>query len=120
MKMRQDVQSNNAASAINTTDRSAKFANCNIVVYSRESNVRLCKLDVFQVCFAFDTGYIPPNLHYENPREDIPALTKGRMTVVSEKTKFNRGLFGINSFGFGGANAHILLKNLAKEKVFFF
>lgn len=75
---------------------------------------------MFQVCIAYDTGYIPPNLHYENPREDLPAITEGRMAIVTEKTKFNRGLTGINSFGFGGANAHVLLKNYTKEKVIVF
>ncbi|XP_077295535.1 fatty acid synthase-like [Arctopsyche grandis] len=72
---------------------------------------------VIKVCLAYDSGYIPPNLHYENPREGIAALSDGRITVVCEKTPWNRGMVGINSFGFGGANAHVLLKSFAKPKV---
>lgn len=71
----------------------------------------------FQVCFAYDTGFIPPNLNYESPREGVSALSEGRMTVVCEKEPWNRGMVGVNSFGFGGANAHVLLKNFAKPKV---
>lgn len=69
------------------------------------------------MCIAYDTGYLPPNLNYESPREGVAGLAEGRMTVVTEKTPWNRGMAGVNSFGFGGANAHILLKNFAKAKV---
>lgn len=69
------------------------------------------------MCLAYDSGYIPPNLHYENPREGVAALSEGRISVVCEKTPWNRGMVGINSFGFGGANAHVLLKSFSKPKV---
>ncbi|XP_077296456.1 fatty acid synthase-like [Arctopsyche grandis] len=72
---------------------------------------------VIKVCFAYDTGFIPPNLNYESPREGVSALSEGRMTVVCEKEPWNRGMVGVNSFGFGGANAHVLLKNFSKPKI---
>ncbi|XP_077295461.1 fatty acid synthase-like [Arctopsyche grandis] len=72
---------------------------------------------IIKMCLAYDSGYIPPNLHYENPREGVAALSDGRISVVCEKTPWNRGMVGINSFGFGGANAHVLLKSFAKPKV---
>lgn len=31
--------------------------------------------------------------------------------MVAEKTPFQRGLVGINSFGFGGSNTHIILRS---------
>jgi fatty acid synthase len=37
--------------------------------------------------------------------------------VVTEKCPLNSGLVGINSFGFGGANAHILLQWNKKNKI---
>lgn len=69
------------------------------------------------MCIAYHTGYIPPNLHYKTPREGIGALTEGRIKILTEKTPWNRGMSGVNSFGFGGANAHVLLKNISKPKV---
>lgn len=72
---------------------------------------------LFQLCIAYSTGYIPPNLHYNVPREGVPALAENRLQVVTEKQPWQRGMSGINSFGFGGANAHVLLKNVARDKV---
>ncbi|XP_050677552.1 fatty acid synthase-like [Leptidea sinapis] len=72
---------------------------------------------IAKLCIAYTTGYIPPNLHYNTPREGVPSLNEGRLQVVSTKTPWNRGMAGINSFGFGGANAHVLLKNVARPKI---
>jgi fatty acid synthase len=64
-----------------------------------------------KVLIAMEDGYIPANLHFKSPNTSIPALSDGRLKVVSERTKWNGGLVGINSFGFGGANAHVILKS---------
>ena len=64
-----------------------------------------------------ESGLIPPNLHYKKARTGIKALEEGRFKVVTEPTPWKGGLVGINSFGFGGANAHILLKSNQKEKI---
>ncbi|CAH2093504.1 unnamed protein product [Euphydryas editha] len=72
---------------------------------------------VVKLCIAYSTGYIPPNINYKVPRKGISALEEGRLKVVTEKQPWGRGLSGINNFGFGGANAHILLKNVARSKV---
>ena len=39
------------------------------------------------------------------------------LQVVTEKHPWNGSLAGVSSFGFGGANAHILLQRNEKEKV---
>lgn len=59
---------------------------------------------------AAQSGYIPPNLHYTEPNPDIPGLNDNRLKVVTEKTEIADGIIGVNSFGFGGANTHVVLK----------
>ncbi|KAL3270433.1 hypothetical protein HHI36_020988 [Cryptolaemus montrouzieri] len=68
---------------------------------------------------GLEEGVIPPNIHYSKPREGVKALEEGRIKVVSEKIPLqdDRGLMGINSFGFGGGNCHVLLKWNTKVKV---
>jgi len=64
-----------------------------------------------------EIGIIPPNLHYNRPREGVKVLRDGRVKVITEPTIWNGGYVGINSFGFGGANCHIILKSNSKEKI---
>ncbi|MDQ2659526.1 MAG: type I polyketide synthase, partial [Verrucomicrobiota bacterium] len=55
---------------------------------------------------------IPRNLHFHNPNPNIDfAGLKLRVPVTSEPFPTTDGvrLAGINSFGFGGANAHVIL-----------
>ncbi|XP_062548539.1 fatty acid synthase-like [Armigeres subalbatus] len=65
---------------------------------------------------AMENDLIPPNINFTECRKDIPALVEGRLKVVSEPTSLGGSLIGINSFGFGGANAHTLLCRNLKEK----
>uniref|UniRef100_A0A146M080 Fatty acid synthase n=1 Tax=Lygus hesperus TaxID=30085 RepID=A0A146M080_LYGHE len=75
----------------------------------------LCSIT--KVIIAMETGLIPPNINFETPRKDIPYLTDGTMTVVTEPTPWEGGLVGVNSFGFGGANCHALFDWNPKNKV---
>lgn len=66
-------------------------------------------------------GQIPASLHFENPSPhiDMDAL-KLRVPVKMEAFPDNgaRRIAGVNSFGFGGANAHVILAEPpAAEKV---
>lgn len=64
-----------------------------------------------------ENGLIPPNLHYKRPQESMKAIQEGRIKVITETTPWEGGLAGINGFGFGGANVHVLLKSNPKTKV---
>ncbi|XP_041987847.1 fatty acid synthase [Aricia agestis] len=66
---------------------------------------------IAKVVVAMERGLIPANLHYESPNPDIPALSDGRIKVVDRNTPWDGGLVAVNSFGFGGANAHIILES---------
>jgi phthiocerol/phenolphthiocerol synthesis type-I polyketide synthase C len=66
---------------------------------------------LMKVLLMFRHRVIPPNLHFEepNPRIDFKDLN---LRVVTEATPLpadKQLLTGINSFGFGGANAHLIL-----------
>ncbi|XP_011872608.1 PREDICTED: fatty acid synthase-like [Vollenhovia emeryi] len=72
---------------------------------------------IAKVLIAMEAGVIPANLHYKTPNPNIPGLNEGRIRVVDEATSWNGGLVGVNAFGFGGANAHILLRSNPKPKL---
>lgn len=69
---------------------------------------------VAKMLLCMERGFIPPNLHFEEPNPYIPGLQDGRLKVVVEKTPFHGGIVGINSFGFGGSNTHIILRSHPK------
>lgn len=70
----------------------------------------LVMFSLFQVVLSFEHGVWAPNLHYNTPNPDIPALEDGRLQVVTKPTPIKGHLAGINSFGFGGSNAHVILR----------
>ncbi|NXG73396.1 FAS synthase, partial [Baryphthengus martii] len=65
---------------------------------------------LLKVILSLEHGLWAPNLHFSTPHEDIPALKDGSLKVVCKPTPVKGGLAGINSFGFGGANAHVILR----------
>jgi fatty acid synthase len=36
---------------------------------------------IVKVIIAMETGFIPPNLHYNNPREGVESLVNGQLKV---------------------------------------
>lgn len=70
---------------------------------------------------ALKRGVLPPSIHLNqpNPHIDFAALN---LRVVTELTPLAVGserplVMGINSFGFGGANAHVLLQEYRRRAV---
>ncbi|XP_036143145.1 fatty acid synthase [Monomorium pharaonis] len=72
---------------------------------------------IAKVIIAFESGFVPPNINYTTPRNDIDALMNGTVCVVQEPMPLKNGYIGISSFGFGGANVHALLKWNHKQKI---
>ncbi|NXI49651.1 FAS synthase, partial [Chloroceryle aenea] len=65
---------------------------------------------LLKVILSLENGLWAPNIHFNAPNPDIPALQDGSLKVVSEPTPVKGGLVAVNSFGFGGANAHVILR----------
>ncbi|KAF3691435.1 Fatty acid synthase [Channa argus] len=63
-----------------------------------------------KVLLSLERGVWAPNLHFSSPNPDIPALVDGRVKVVDQPTPIRGGIVGINSFGFGGSNVHVILR----------
>ena len=84
--------------------------------------IRLCNFvigltAVAKVLIAMERKTLPANLHYTSPNRDIPALLDGRLRVVSEHTAWAGGYVGVNSFGFGGTNVHVVLKSPSTQQL---
>ncbi|MBV8934876.1 MAG: polyketide synthase, partial [Alphaproteobacteria bacterium] len=66
---------------------------------------------LLKAALALDRDIIPPTIHCEKPNPKIPfSELKLRLVREAEPAKVNeRPYAGINSFGFGGTNAHVVL-----------
>ena len=71
---------------------------------------------IAKLLIAMEAGVLPGNLHYKSPNPDLYGLMDGRMQVVDKNMEWEGGIIGLNSFGFGGANAHVILKSNKKPK----
>ncbi|WP_375481269.1 type I polyketide synthase, partial [uncultured Mycobacterium sp.] len=66
---------------------------------------------LIKTALALKHGYIPANLHLTNPSDQIP-LEDFNIDVPRTGRPFpdsKRRIAGVNSFGFGGTNAHVVL-----------
>lgn len=79
-----------------------------------ESTSGMCS--IAKVILAFERGKVAPNINFTQPKPTIKALMDGRLKVCTEPTTLDGNLVAINSFGFGGANAHALLSRHKKQK----
>ncbi|XP_072745100.1 fatty acid synthase-like [Anoplolepis gracilipes] len=73
---------------------------------------------IVKVLIAMESGIIPANLHFAIPNPMIPALNEGRIRVIDKvRWSWNGGLVGINSFGAGGVNSHVILRSNPQTKI---
>uniref|UniRef100_A0A6G1SJY0 Fatty acid synthase n=1 Tax=Aceria tosichella TaxID=561515 RepID=A0A6G1SJY0_9ACAR len=78
-----------------------------------ETSSGMCS--IAKVLIALQNCKVPSILHFENPNTEIDALVQGKIKPCVENTPLPQtGLVGINSFGFGGVNVHVILKAFNK------
>ncbi|MFH1319653.1 MAG: SDR family NAD(P)-dependent oxidoreductase [Bacteroidota bacterium] len=71
-----------------------------------------------KISLALKHRIIPPNIHYDTPNPNIPFEDLNlKVPVKLEKWPDHNGscFGGVNSFGFGGSNVHIVLEGLPGE-----
>lgn len=67
---------------------------------------------VIKTALALQHRLIPPNLHFHQPNPNIPFAELGLRVPQTLESLSNGAaplVAGVNSFGFGGANAHVIL-----------
>ena len=70
-----------------------------------------------KLILSFRQGIIPPNLHLKIPNPRIASIVENRLAVVTKPTPMpSNAIVGINSFGFGGATSHAILKGGGETK----
>ncbi|MEZ4720188.1 MAG: type I polyketide synthase, partial [Caldilineaceae bacterium] len=75
---------------------------------------------IIKALLIFQHEMIPPNQNFERPNPHIPFAELG-LQVVTEPMPLPRRngtepVIGVNSFGFGGTNAHVVLQKAASEQ----
>ena len=72
---------------------------------------------LLKVLLAMQKGVIPPNINLEDPIE-ADDYWKGSTRMIREATPWAEEFkqAGINSFGFGGTNAHMVVQNYQKKQ----
>uniref|UniRef100_A0A2H8TDM0 Fatty acid synthase n=1 Tax=Melanaphis sacchari TaxID=742174 RepID=A0A2H8TDM0_9HEMI len=90
-------------------------------VGSVKSNVGHCEasslfMSIVKAIITLESGYIPPNINYTEPNNNVAALKNGKIQIITEKTPFNGDIIGISSFGMLNAFSHVILKKNNKEK----
>lgn len=64
---------------------------------------------LMKLLVAFERNIIPASLNFETPNPNIPFADLNLEVVTTQRPLSAPGLVAINSFGFGGTNAHAVL-----------
>ena len=102
----------------------AKKCEKQLLVGSVKSNIGHTELasgicSIIKVLIAMETGFIPPSINLKRIRTGLEGFEQKRMKVVTETTELldHEAIVGVNNFGFGGNNCHMILQRFKKHKL---
>lgn len=76
-------------------------------------------VSLMKAALMVNRGQIPPSLHFKTPSEHID-FEECKLRIPVEVEPFPKSdsprMVGVNSFGFGGSNAHVILAEPPEEK----
>ncbi|KAK9826409.1 hypothetical protein WJX81_000891 [Elliptochloris bilobata] len=92
-----------------------RMAHAPLLIGSVKSNMGHCEgcsglAGLIKLMLAGEAGLLPGNLHFRAPNPASAGLASGALKVVAQNTAWPGGVAAISSFGFGGSNAHVLLR----------
>ncbi len=75
---------------------------------------------IIKLALAMQNRIIPPNIHFNKPNPNIP-FDELKLAVPVEPMKWeeekNGSVYGgVNNFGFGGSNVHVVLEGIGEKK----
>lgn len=72
---------------------------------------------MIKMLLSFERGILAPNLHFSQPNPKIRPLVDGMLKVVDREIPVNKDVYGINNFGLGGSNGHMIISPNCKNGV---
>ena len=73
-----------------------------------EASSGLCALS--KVIISFENELIPSNIHFKKANPKVEGIATGHLMPINDNTPFTGTLVGMNNFGFGGSNIHVIVK----------
>ncbi|KAK3611423.1 hypothetical protein CHS0354_027151 [Potamilus streckersoni] len=65
---------------------------------------------IIKCVLALQNKMLPPNRNFNTPNPNIDAITDRRIKVVDKPIPLKSQYIGVNCFGFGGVNGHVILE----------
>lgn len=84
------------------------------VIGHTEAASGLCSL--VKSILSFENELIPANLHMTKINHQIEGLVTGMLKPVTENTPYKGKYIGLNCFGFGGVNVHVVIQKHVAAK----
>lgn len=98
-----------------------KFFDQKLLIGSVKSNIGHTEgcsglAGIVKILLSIRYGVLPANLHYNQPNQFLADKLE-KFQVVNHNIRWNGGIIGVNSFGFGGTNSHVVLEGYHQPNI---